>query len=85
MTVSPVSVAALGLISAERGLSLRFPRFIRVREDKSVEHASKPQVIADMYRKQQGDHARGGVDDGDLVDVDMEESEAEEEYDSEDT
>lgn len=84
MTVSPVSVAALGLISAERGLSLRFPRFIKVREDKGVENASTPRFLANMYRTQQGDHARGGVDDGDLVDIDMQESEAEEDYDSED-
>jgi hypothetical protein len=30
----------MGLVSAERGLSLRFPRFIKVRTDKSIEQAS---------------------------------------------
>ncbi|KAH9832195.1 uncharacterized protein C8Q71DRAFT_777822 [Rhodofomes roseus] len=70
ITISPVSVAALGLVNSNRGLSLRFPRFIRVREDKAIENASTPEFLAQMYRKQE---ARGkdntGADDGDLVDV----------------
>ena len=79
VTVSPVSVAALGLVSAARGLSLRFPRFIKVREDKSIENASSPEFLANIYRSQQGQGKDGGgVDDGDLGDVDVEESEAEE-------
>lgn len=83
VTVSPVSVAALGLVSAARGLSLRFPRFIKVREDKSIENASSPEFLANIYRLQQGQGKEGGgVDDGDLVDVDVEESEVEE-YESE--
>lgn len=79
-----MSVAALGLVSEARGLSLRFPRFIKVREDKGVENASSPEFLANMYRSQQGhDKHRGGVDDGDLVDVDVEESsEAEDAYES---
>ena len=79
VTISPVSDAARGLINAERGLSLRFPRFIRVREDKHLEQASTPEFLAGIYRAQQ---ARGtdtkGVDDGDLIDVDLQESEMEE-------
>lgn len=79
VTVSPVSVAALGFVAAIRGLSLRFPRFIKIREDKSIEHASTPEFLAGMYRSQQEQgKGRGGVDDGDLVDVDMQESEVEE-------
>lgn len=79
VTVSPVSVAALGLVSAARGLSLRFPRFIKVRDDKSIENASSPEFLASIYRLQQGQGKdRGGVDDGDLIDVDVEESEVEE-------
>lgn len=70
ITVSPVSVAALGLVNSNRGLSLRFPRFIRVREDKGIENASSPEFIAQMYHTQE---ARGrdntGADDGDLIDV----------------
>lgn len=82
--MSPVSVAALGLVSATRGLSLRFPRFIRVREDKGIEQASTPEFLANMYQSQQGQgKGRGGVDDGDLVDVELNESEVEDEYESE--
>lgn len=71
ITISPVSVAALGLVSSSRGLSLRFPRFIRVREDKSIEQASSPEFVASLWKKQDGNMTiQGGADDGDLVDVD---------------
>ena len=42
LTLSPVYPAARGLVSEDRGLSCRFPRFIRRREDKGVEQASTP-------------------------------------------
>jgi len=70
VTLSPVSVAAQGLVSEDKGLSLRFPRFIRVREDKSVEQASSTEFLAGMHREQQerGGKVAGGADDGDLID-----------------
>ncbi|KAI0699263.1 ATP-dependent DNA ligase [Cytidiella melzeri] len=79
ITVSPVSVAALGMVSEKRGLSLRFPRFMKTRGDKSIETASTPEFLADMYRSQQAqtNKGRGGVDEGDLVDIDLPESEME--------
>lgn len=52
VTLSPVYPAARGLISEERGLSLRFPRFVRVREDKSVEEASDVGFLAGLWEKQ---------------------------------
>ncbi|KAF8423809.1 hypothetical protein EV426DRAFT_109618 [Tirmania nivea] len=52
VTLSPVYPAARGLVSEERGLSLRFPRFVRVREDKSVEEASKVAFLAELWEKQ---------------------------------
>lgn len=70
-----MSVAARGLVSSDRGLSLRFPRFIRVREDKAVEMASTPTFLAGMYRDQQGrGRDMAGADEGDLVDVDVQDS-----------
>jgi len=69
VTLSPVSVAAQGLVSEDRGLSLRFPRFVRVREDKSVEQASSTDFLARMYQEQQQyDKDLGGADDGHLID-----------------
>ncbi len=79
ITLSPVSVAALGLVSESRGLSLRFPRFIRVRDDKgqNVEQASSPEFLANMWKSQQGKGKdTKGNDDGELLD-DLEESEEE--------
>lgn len=78
-----MSVAALGLVSDSRGLSLRFPRFIRVRDDKgqNIEQASSPEFLANMWKSQQ---AKGkdtkGNDDGELVDKSEESEEEVDEY-----
>lgn len=53
ITLSPTYTAAIGLVSEERGLSLRFPRFLKVREDKSIEEASTSDFLASLYRKQE--------------------------------
>jgi DNA ligase 1 len=53
ITLSPTYTAAIGLISDERGLSLRFPRFLKAREDKSIEEASTSDFLASLYRKQE--------------------------------
>eukprot|EP00884_Botryococcus_braunii_P017318 jgi/Botrbrau1/426/Bobra.110_2s0076.1 len=52
LTISPVHKAAVGRIHPDRGISLRFPRFIRTREDKSVEEASDPDMISLMFSQQ---------------------------------
>lgn len=52
MTLSPVYTAAMGLVSEERGLSMRFPRFIKVREDKGIDEASTGNELAAMWEKQ---------------------------------
>jgi DNA ligase-1 len=56
-------------VSEERGLSLRFPRFLRVREDKSMEEASSREFLAGLWRKQEARTPKEGdrvtsVDDG---------------------
>ncbi|PVH92962.1 ATP-dependent DNA ligase [Periconia macrospinosa] len=53
LTLSPTYTAAIGLVSEERGLSTRFPRFLRVREDKGIEEATEAEELADMFRKQE--------------------------------
>ncbi|KAG9243862.1 ATP-dependent DNA ligase [Calycina marina] len=53
ITISPTYTAAIGLVSDEKGLSLRFPRFLKVREDKSIEEASTNDFLAGLWRKQE--------------------------------
>jgi len=60
ITMSPTYTAAIGLVSDERGLSLRFPRFLKARDDKSVEEASTADFLAGLWRKQQA-RAKPGV------------------------
>jgi DNA ligase-1 len=52
ITLSPVYPAAASLLGGERGLSMRFPRFMKLRSDKSWEQATTSDQFADMYRKQ---------------------------------
>ena len=53
ISLSPTYPAAMGLVSEERGLSMRFPRFLKVREDKTIEEASTSDFLAGLYRKQE--------------------------------
>lgn len=53
ITLSPTYTAAIGLISDERGLSLRFPRFLKKRDDKSIDEASTNEFLAGLWRKQE--------------------------------
>ncbi|KAM0327240.1 hypothetical protein ACHAQA_006375 [Verticillium albo-atrum] len=53
VTLSPTYTAAIGLVSEERGLSLRFPRFLKKREDKGLDEASTNEFLASLFRKQE--------------------------------
>ena len=54
--VSPVHRAAIGLHQGreaeERGLALRFPRFIQTREDKTITEATNSSQIAEIFSNQ---------------------------------
>ncbi|KAL8829467.1 MAG: hypothetical protein Q9170_006155 [Blastenia crenularia] len=64
ITRSPTYLAAIGLVAGERGLSMRFPRFLKVREDKGIDEASTSEFLAELWRKQE---AKGLMDDGGKV------------------
>jgi DNA ligase 1 len=59
LTASPVHTVAKSRLK-HGGLALRFPRFIRFRDDKSAQQATTVREIYDLYRYANRARARGG-------------------------
>ena len=65
LTLSPRYRAAIDEIGGSKGVSLRFPRFIKQRDDKKPDEATTTKSIAEMYRAQQvqqGQNKQDGAD-----------------------
>jgi DNA ligase-1 len=61
LSLSPVHTAALGRVDPARGIALRFPRLLRVRDDKEPEAATSAAQVEDMYRAQPQVRARSAA------------------------
>ncbi len=51
-SLSPVHTAGFGLVAPDRGISVRFPRFLKERPDKTPEDSTSCDDLADMYLAQ---------------------------------
>mmetsp|Transcript_33735 Transcript_33735/g.54315 ORF Transcript_33735/g.54315 Transcript_33735/m.54315 type:complete len:123 (+) Transcript_33735:1661-2029(+) len=52
LSISPVHKAAVGKLHPSKGIALRFPRFLRVRDDKDPESSTSADQIVEMYEAQ---------------------------------
>lgn len=66
LSISPVHTSAMGLKHDSKGIGLRFPRFIRIREDKGPEQSTGPEQIVEMFEAQASVSNVGAMDDDDF-------------------
>mmetsp|Transcript_4412 Transcript_4412/g.6601 ORF Transcript_4412/g.6601 Transcript_4412/m.6601 type:complete len:836 (-) Transcript_4412:86-2593(-) len=52
LSISPAHKAAMGKVHPSKGIALRFPRFLRIRPDKSAENSTSADEVVDMYHAQ---------------------------------
>lgn len=52
ITVSPIHTCAYGKIEKDSGLALRFPRLVKIRDDKKADDATTTNEIIELYKMQ---------------------------------
>ena len=65
LSLSPIYCSSIGSIEPNKGIALRFPRFIRERDDKNVEDATGSEQILEYFKSQPAYLAKEGGDDDD--------------------
>jgi DNA ligase-1 len=65
LSISPVHMAAVGKVDPERGIGLRFPRFLHKRVDKAPSDATSADTVLEMYRSQASVRGKDPGDDDD--------------------
>lgn len=66
LSISPVHTGAIGVKADGKGIGLRFPRFLRIREDKSPEDSTSPEQIVEMFEAQASVGKDGAAGDDDF-------------------
>jgi len=66
LSISPVHTSAIGQKADGKGIGLRFPRFLRIRDDKQPEDSTSAEQVVEMFEAQASISSNaGGRDDDD--------------------